>query len=163
MGEAAPQHRDRGKLGGLIKRQVIHDLALSGMTQQEIADKYGVTSGGMTQFKQRNAEEIEAVRRAAEDEFAGILIASKQNRLSVLQEIVAEAMTPTPKIDNKGGYVYDPASGEVVHELDTRAAMQALKQAAEEMGQLPTRLQIQGGMEIKTNYTIEGVDPGDLR
>ena len=38
-----------------------------------------------------------------------------------------------------------------------------MKQAAEEMGQLPTRLQVSGDMQIRTNYTIDGVNVEDLK
>lgn len=153
---------DRMPLGGLIKRKVIRDLALSGLTQAAIAEKYGVTPGAITQFKQRNAQEIQAVAAAADDDYAGILIAEKAARLAAYQDIHERAMEPTPKITNKGTVVVDPVTGEYVYEINAGAAMTALKSAAEEMGQLPTRLQIQGDMQTTTTYRIENVEPGAL-
>lgn len=141
---------------------MIRDIALSGMTQKEIGEKYGVGQSSVSEFATRNREAINAVRADADNEYAGILIAQKRERLALLEEIADEAMKPTPKIDNKGNHVQD-RDGEYVYEIDGRAAMQAVKQAAEEMGQLPTRLQISGGLDVKTNYTIDGVDPNELR
>ena len=118
-------------LGGLNKRRVIRDLALTAMTQQELADKYGVTRAAISAFKMRNAEEIAAVAADADNEYAGIWIADKANRLTAYGEI------------------YE--------------AMQALKSVAEEMGQLPTRLQVSGEMATTTTYRIENVNPEDLK
>lgn len=157
---------DRGKLGGLVHRQVVRDLALSKQSQYALAEKYGVTQQAISHFAKRNAEEIAAVAAAADDEFAGILIAQKQARLAAYQELYGIAVSPTPKISASGKTVsyVDPETGEagVVMEVDVRAAATVLKQAAEEMGQLPTRLQVSGDMQTTTTYKIEGVDPSDL-
>lgn len=156
---------DRSKLGGLVRRQVVRDLALSGKTQDELAEKYGVSQQAVSQFKARNAEEIAAVAAAADDEFAGILIAQKQNRLAAYQELVEKALEPTPKVTPAGKLIKlvdEDGSEKVVMEVDVRAAATVLKQAAEEMGQLPTRLQVSGDMQTTTTYRIEGVDPSDL-
>lgn len=162
----APQHADREserfKLGGLKRRQIVRELALGEMTQQALADKYGVVQSAIAAFKQRHADEIEAVRQNADDEFAGILIAQKAARLASLAEIHEKAMQPTPKITNKGTVAIDPRDGEIIQEFDGRLAAQVLKQAAEEMGQLPTRLEVKGDMQTTTTYRIEGVDPSDL-
>lgn len=156
-----------GKLGGLKRRQIIRELAAQEVNQSALAIKYGVSTSAITQFKQRHAEEIAAVRADMDNEFAGILIANKAARLAALVDLYEAATTPTPKISVKGDVVrrMNPETGEFeeVMEIDARAAMQALKQAAEEMGQLPTRVQVSGGMDIRTNYTIEGVSPDDLR
>jgi transcriptional regulator with XRE-family HTH domain len=158
--------RDRGKLGGLVRRQVIRDLALSGLSQTALAEKYGVSQPSISEFKARNAEEIAAVMADAENEFAGILIAQKAARLAAYQELYGVAVSPTPKISASGKTVtyVDPESGEsgVVMEVDVRAAATVLKQAAEEMGQLPTRLQVSGEMATTTTYRIENVSNDDL-
>lgn len=162
----APQHADREserfKLGGLKRRQIVRELALGEMTQQALADKYGVVQSAIAAFKQRHADEIEAVRQNADDEFAGILIAQKAARLASLAEIHEKAMTPTPKITNKGTLAFDP-EGKLIEEFDGRLAAQVLKQAAEEMGQLPTRLEVKGDMQTTTTYRVESVDVEDLK
>lgn len=159
--------RDRGKLGGLRKREIVRLLAADEITRSEIARRYDVSPAAITQFAQRNEDEIAAVKAEMDNEFAGILIANKANRLSVYQELLEEAVTPTPKISVKGDTVsvLDPETGErvTVMEIDVRAAATVLKQAAEEMGQLPTRLQVAGGIDVATTYRIEGVDPEAMK
>jgi hypothetical protein len=141
----------------------MRDLALSGMTQQAIADKYGVTQGAVSQFKDKHAEAIAEIAAAADDEYAGIWIAQKQNRLEALAEIAEIAMQPTPKITTKGTVVFHPETGDLVSEVDGRLAAQVMKQAAEEMGQLPTRLQVSGDMNTTTTYRVESVNVEDLK
>lgn len=166
----APQHRDRGKLSGRVGRALVRDLALSGMTQTALARKYGVSDPAITYFKERRAEEIAAVKAEADSEYAGMWIAQKQARLAEYERLHEIALTPTPKVAPNGKIIREVVEDEdgipteaAVYEVDGRLAAQVLKQAAEEMGQLPTRLQVQGGLEVTTNYKIEGVDPGDLR
>lgn len=153
---------ERGKLGGLKRRQVIRLLAAAELTQAEIARRYGVTDGAITQFKDRHEQEILAVREKMDEEFAGIAIADKVNRVAMLEEIAEKAMEPTPRVDNKGFFVVDPVTGEHVYEFDGRLAAQVLKQAAEEMGQLVQRSSVTADVGVTTNYKIDGVDPGAL-
>lgn len=153
---------DRGKLGGLKRAQIIRELALGDMSQSQMAEKYEVTQQSISEFKQRNAEAIAAVRANAEDEFAGLLIAKKLNRVAAYEDLLAEALRPVPKLDNKGHQVLDPVSGQPVLEVDTRAAAMMLKSVAEEMGQLASRVQLSGDMTTTTTYKIAGVDPEDL-
>jgi len=162
--------RDRGKLGGLKRNGLIRALALEDVTQASLAVRYGVTEGAITQFKQREAEAINALRADADNEFAGILIAQKAERLRALEELFEVARTPTPKVAPNGRIIRETVeddTGEttevIVHEVDVRAAAQVLKQAAEEMGQLPTRLQVSGDMNTTTTYRIEGFSAEDLQ
>lgn len=167
----AEQHRDRGKLSGRIGRALARDLALGELNQSALAEKYGVVPSSITEFKQRRAEEIAAIAAHADDEYAGMWIAKKVARLAELERIFDTAMTPTPKIAPNGKVVQRVSDTgedgraviETIMEIDGRAAMQALKQAAEELGQLATRVNIAGGLDVRTNYTVEGVDPKDLR
>jgi len=162
MGDGAAQHQDRGKLSGLNKRKVIRELALGELSQSALAEKYDVTPAAITMFKKRNAEAIAAVRADADNEFAGILIAEKVNRVQMYEELLHKALVPMPKVSNKGTLVTDPETGEYVYEVDVRAAMQALKSVAEEMGQLPNRVTIGGELSTTTTYRVEGVTPEDL-
>lgn len=161
----------RGKLGGLKKREIIRLLAAGELSQAEIARRYDVRPQSITDFIERNREEIAALKADMDNEFAGILIANKANRLGAYQELYETATTPAPKLAPNGKVVQDiivdPETGETsvgtVMEVDVRAAAQVLKQAAEEMGQLPTRLQVQGGLDVTTTYRIEGVDPEAMK
>lgn len=160
--------RDDGPLGGLVRRKVIREIALMepGTTLAQLAKKYGVSGAAMTKFKQRHAEEIAAVAADADNEFAGILIAQKAYRLAALQEMHEIAMTPQPKVAANGNVAMriNPDTGELeeVMEVDVRAAALVSKQAAEELGQLPTRVQITGSMDTTTTYKIVNVSDDDL-
>jgi transcriptional regulator with XRE-family HTH domain len=167
---SAETKADRMPLGGLVKRQVIRDIALGTMSQSQLGEKYGVSQPAISQFAKRNAEEIEAVRSKADDEFAGLLIAAKQNRLAAYQDLYDIALKPQPKISPSGKLVKEWITDEdgqqvevIVQEVDVRAAAQMLKQAAEELGQLPNRLTLAGEVGVKTNYVIDGIDPGALK
>lgn len=156
-------------LGGLKRHGLIRQLALTDTTQPELAEQYGVTQQAISHFAKRNAEAIAAVRADADNEFAGILIAQKAARLAAYEELHTIAITPQPKISPSGKIVKEWITDEdgndvevVVNEIDVRAAALVLKQSAEEMGQLPTRLQIQGDMQTTTTYKIEGFSESDL-
>jgi hypothetical protein len=61
-------------------------------------------------------------------------------------------------------YVHDPKNGnELVYEIDANAAIKVLRGVAEELGHLPSRIVLAGGLEVKTNYTLNGVDPDNLK
>lgn len=159
-------YRDDGPLGGLVRRKLIRELALGNQRQSTLAKKYEVSEQAISKFKQRHAEEIAAVAAAADDKFAGILIADKAYRLAALQEMHEIALTPQPKVATNGKIVtrWNPETGEdeEVMEVDVRAAALVSKQAAEELGQLANRVTLSGQLDTTTTYKIVGVDPSDL-
>ncbi len=112
-------------------------LAEGRMPQAEMATRMGVTPGAITQFKQRHAEKIAAIAADVENEFAGIAIAQKQNRLAVYEQELAKAI--------EAG-------------ADKHIVARLLRQIAEEMGHLPSRVQLSGQVGIQTTYTITGED-----
>jgi transposase-like protein len=124
-----------------VRRALIIDLATSGDTQVKLARKYGVANSSLTEFKQRHADEIAAEREAGLEEFAGILIADKANRLAIYEELLEVARA-------KG---------------DERSALRILRNVAEEMGHLPQRIQMGGEVGVRTSYEIVGVDPEALK
>lgn len=155
-------------LGGLNRRKLIRECALKdpSMTWDSIAKRYGVSGAAITQFRKRNAEEIAAVAKAADDEFAGILIAQKEFRLRAYQEIYETAMTPQPKVAANGNVAMriDPETKQVVQVMEVQLgeARQALKQAAEELGQLANRITMTGDLNTTTTYRIVNVTDDDL-
>jgi predicted transcriptional regulator len=161
---------DRGKLGGLRHRQVVRLLAAAEISQTEIARRFNVSQPAVSQFASKHAEEIAAVREKMDDEFAGLAIASKVNRVAAYEELYEVAVKPTPKIAPNGKIVRemikDPDTDELVevtvNEVDVRSAAGILKNVAEEMGQLVQRSQVSGDMTTTTTYKIAGVDPSDL-
>lgn len=155
-----------GKLGGLIRRKLVREIALGELNYAALAEKYEVNPSAISYFAKRHADEIKAVREKADDEFAGLLITQKGFRLGALQDLLERALTEVPKVAPSGRVVYvtDPETGQetMVKEIAGELAAKVLKQAAEEMGQLPTRLQLSGRMEVATTYAVDGVAPDDL-
>lgn len=153
----------RGPLESPLHRREVQVLLAHGeLTQQEIGERYGATQQAVSQFAERHAETIRQIRENTAEEFAGIQLAKKANRLEAYQDLIEQALTPIPKIDNKGNRVTD-VDGSVVYEVNGDLAAKVLKQIAEELGQLPNRLTLAGEVGVKTNYVIDGINPGDLR
>lgn len=157
---------DNGPLGGLRRRKLIREIALGDETQSQLARRYGVTAQSMSDFKKRNADEIAAVADDADNEYAGMLIASKAYRLALLEQIVEQAGIPVPKVTPAGKIVHrwnaETGEDEEVMEIDVRAQMQAVKQAAEELGQLPNRVTLSGQIDTTTVYKIVNVTDSDI-
>jgi hypothetical protein len=119
--------------------EVIRHLAAEDITRAELARQVGITRGGMTSFAKRHQAEIEQVRAQLEDEFAGIWLASKRNRLAALQsdyELAAEHK-------NAAHYQWILARAQLMH------------QASEELGQLPGRGAV---VIIPVVHELVGVD-----
>ena len=120
----------------LTRRKLIRELATTDTLQKEHAAKYGVSRDAIHDFERRHAEEIAAVRADHLDEFAGLLIAEKQNRLSVYEQLLLEAI-------DRG---------------ERQVAVRILRNVAEELGHLPSRMQISGAVDVHTTYTVAGED-----
>lgn len=146
----------------LRRRKLQLAIAHGGHTQGQLAEQYGVTQPAISQFASRHAETIQAIRDDASNEFAGLALAEKHNRIAALVDLYEQSLVSTPKITNKGTVVIDPETGEFVREIDGRLAAQVIKQIAEELGQLPNRLTVAGEIGVRTNYTVAGVDPKGL-
>jgi hypothetical protein len=159
---------DDGPLGGLRRRKLIRELALRepGTKLGDIAKRYDVSASAITHFRNRHADEIAAVAADADNEYAGMLIASKAYRLALLEQIVEQAGIPVPKVTPAGKIVHrlnaETGEEEEVMEIDVRAQMQAVKQAAEELGQLPNRVTLSGQIDTTTVYKIVNVSDDDL-
>lgn len=120
----------------LVRLKLIRDLALSGKTHEVLSGEYGVTREAITRFKARNADQIAACLEQAGSEFAGILISDKATRLSVYEDLLSTAV-------EKG---------------DRQAAVRILRNVAEELGHLPSRMQISGAVDVHTTYSVTGPD-----
>lgn len=149
------------------RRQLIVDLAHSDLSQTVLAEKYDVSQQAISQFAARHRATIEQVRADASNKYAGIAIADKAARLATYADMLEKALSKTPKVNGKGEIVYGlpDENGErhPIMEIDAGVAQKILRNVAEELGDLPNRVTIGGEVGIKTDYTINGVDPGNLK
>lgn len=133
------------KIFGHKKLELIRHLATGDHTQSELAQMYGVSEPRISQFKRENAAAIAACRAQLDDsdEFAGLWIVEKAKR-------VAEYQSDVERLNEAMKDALDPTGLRIKHN--------ALLRVAEEMGQLPTKVQAQVETKI-VRYVIEGVDP----
>lgn len=146
-----------------VRRAIMIQLATGNKIQAAIAREFGCTDAAIIAFKRRHADEIEAIREQSLREYSGIAIAEKAARIATYEEILKRCMTPTPKMAGKE-FIHDPKNGnDIVYEIDAAAAVKVLRQVAEELGHLPSRIVVTNTAEVKTNYTLNGVEPDNLR
>lgn len=127
------------QIRGHRKLDLIRLLAVGEWTQEELAERFGVTQPAISLFKKRYAVEITQVKENLEDQFAGLWIARKEARVAELEDVAESFKADDPKAAN--------------------IRLRALKQAAEELGQLRVQIDI----NPPTDYTVEGVDPKELQ
>lgn len=138
---------------GHIRHRLIRDLA-GGATQPELARRYDVTQQAISQFAQRHATAVAAVVADMANEYADLWITEKRARLAELQE----------QVDSVSATLADPErtarAGVQLAEM-LRVVQTALRQAAEELGQIPGRVSVQhrGSLAV----TLNGVELEALR
>lgn len=123
------------RLKGWQRVALLRDLALAEMTIQEIADKWGRSESTMYAWKTNHAAEIDAIRADAANEFAGLWVAQKVNRVAEYQADIED------------------------EDVDVQVKHRALRAVAEELGQLTSKQEIQASV----TYQVEGVDPDNLK
>jgi hypothetical protein len=109
-----------------------------------LAEKYGMTPQGISEFKRRNALAIDDIREHLDDDFAGLPLAIKKNRIAAYENEV-ERLTDHPAADH--------------HEW-SKARQMAYRSIAEELGQLPPRATI---TVVPVVHMVEGVDLEELK
>lgn len=127
---------------GWVAHRLIRDFALGEKNQKELAEQYGVSQTSISQFKKRHALEIEDVRNNLADQYAGVWVARKIDRIREYQ-VAAEKMAAG----------HSPRNQEVLVSI--------LKAVAEELGDLPARTQVNISNENVT-YEIVGVSVDDI-
>lgn len=135
---ATKNHLERG----WVKHRLIRDFALGEKTGRDLAEQYGTSTTSISAFKKRHMLEIEEVRNNLADEYAGVWVARKLDRIREYQD-AAEKMA-------KGE---SPRNQEVLVSI--------LKAVAEELGQLPARTQVNVSQQSVT-YEIVGINPDDI-
>lgn len=127
---------------GWVKHRLIRDLALGEKNGEQLGQIYGCSRSAISMFRSRYSLEIEEVRNNLADEYAGVWVAQKLERIREYQnaaEKMAEGNTPR----------------------NAEVLVSILKAVAEELGQLPARTQVNVSTEQVT-YQIVGVDPEDI-
>jgi hypothetical protein len=141
---------------GHIRYQVIRILAAGEKTQVEIAAQFGCAQNTVSDFAKKYAERIAVVRDKLDDDFAGLWIADKAQRLAEYEDDVQKIGELIEASEND--------SAIVKAQLGTlfRAKQAAVRAAAEELGSLPSRQELRIQSEPVT-YRIEGVNTEDLK
>jgi hypothetical protein len=139
---------------GHVRWKLIHELARGERTVTELAARYGVTHGAISRFRDRYPAEIAEIKADIENEFAGLWIAQKLARL-------AEYAADVEMINDAIGAALD--AGTEIDAALLAAKHRALRSVAEELGQLPTKIQMQVDTVTRVHYTVEGMNVGDLR
>lgn len=148
MAERAPLERPS------VRLRLIRDLAKGEHRDAELARRYSVSRPAILEFKRRHADAIAHQRAHLDDVFASIEFADKGARVAELSNDAADiaAILGDPETAAKAGVQY----AEMV-----RAKQSALRAIAEELGQLPSRMQVQVGGSLDVN--VNGIDVSDLK
>ena len=125
------------------KLEIKRFLASGEMTRSNIARKYGVTPGYITQFADRYASEILEIKDHLTDEWAGLWAANKRNRISAYQDEIERL--------NESKFAN--------HHEWSKARQSALRSVAEELGDLPPR---QTTFVQTVVHIVEGFSDSDL-
>lgn len=142
---ASPPAKTGPKLTPADRRQLQRDLATAETTRAALARKYGVSRPYITEFAKTFAREIDAIKADLGNEFAGLWIASKEQRLAAYERDYDTS--------EQGEY------GAHYEQVRTRA--QILRNVAEELGQLPSRGNT--AIIVPVVHVVEGIDLDALR
>jgi hypothetical protein len=133
---------------------VIRDLA-DGQSLRVLERKYGIAHTTIVAFKQKHADEIAELQEAVADEMHGLWIADKRHRVAEYQQMYDD-LEATVNTLLMHGTTLGPQDMAILKEKRS-----ALRNVAEELGQLPNRNQVSvGGASVVFNYP--GIDPSDL-
>lgn len=159
-------------LEGRNARQLIRQLAGGRKTQVQLAEQYGVTQSAISHFSKRHADAIEAYKADASAALDELWITDKRERLAVLQQQVEEAQSKKQAVQLVREYMAE-AEGldgavklKLIEDLAraagtgtswASAAQKALRNAAEELGQLPTATKIDVN-DNRVSIEVVGVD-----
>lgn len=159
-----------------------HDLA-AGKSQTQCAAMYGCTQSSISEFAKKYATEIQSIKDSTRTLLDDLWIADKQKRIAGYQEDIEriESMLDAER-EAVDGSVFEGDARAAEREESSgpekkrgrprttggiplaelvRTLQAARRAVAEEMGDLPQRLKVEGGGE-PVKHVIEGVDLGDL-
>lgn len=122
---------------GSTKYRLQRALAEDKYSQRELAKQFGVSQQAISLFKTKWSEVIEEIRQDTENEFAGLYLADKKNR-------IAEYLQSVEDLSDKPQYA--------------RSHHNALRSIAEELGQLRHNVE----SNVNVTYDMPGVSKEDL-
>lgn len=124
-----------------VKQQLIRELAEGKLSQTHLATKYGVGQSGIAEFKRRHTAEVERAHDSLHDEWVGLWVAEKRNRLAGLQA-KAEELEDLPGARNAEVYA------------------KLLRDVAEELGDITNKNKVE--IDV-VRYEITNIDTEDLK
>lgn len=140
-------------LRGYKARLLKIDLAKGEETLERLGQKYGVSGPAVSKFKTANAEEIEDIKRqiaeGVRQEVVGLWVANKANRIAEYEKHLAIL---DEQIESDGLDATDVRGA-------LKVAQQALRNVAEELGDLKVSVDVDGTVK----YTVEGLNEEDLK
>lgn len=129
-----------GKIPRYRVHELCRELAVAEVKRVDLARKYGVSGAAITKFAKAHKGQIAEIKAHLDDEFAGLWITRKENRLAALQAD------------------FELASDEAraSHHEWVKARIQITHAVAEELGQLPNKQNITIGGTVR--HELVGVD-----
>lgn len=141
---------------GHIKTSLIWYLAEGIWPQNKLAEFFRVEPSRISAFARRHKDEIEAVRKQMDEETQTVLqslwVTRKDMRMSEYQQTLE---------DIEEIIFRDLMKGNRIDVSLVKAKFQALRNVAEELGDLPPRIAIQQNT-TQVRYTLEGVNLDEL-
>jgi transcriptional regulator with XRE-family HTH domain len=139
------EHGGQQAIRGYRLHNLLRDLALKELTAAQLADKYGVSTATIDNYRKRFAIEVREIQEHFEDDLAGLWIAKKRNRIAEYQK----------KYEDLDELVGDEGQGAIA--LQSRI----LRWVAEELGQLPQKVHLQASVD-PVRVEVIGVNTEDL-
>lgn len=161
--------KPRQELVGYIRMELLHGL-VRGENTMALSRRLGIDRSAVTKFRKREAAAIEALSSELANEFTGLWIVEKRNRIAEYQrdvEQINDLLADSAAI--RAEYEFDDddeVSAVKITDTGATALMRTkariLRNVSEEMGQLPSRATVQVIQPVQVAYHVSGVDLGRL-
>lgn len=165
MTAPAKQVKPRQNIVGWIRMELLHGL-VRGETRTALAKRLGLNTQTVIKFARREAAVIQALSEELANEFTGLWITEKRNRIAEYQrdvEQINDMLATGAQIRAEYEFGDDDEVTEVkITDTGATALMRTkariLRNVGEEMGQLPARTNIQVLQPVQVQYHVSGVD-----
>lgn len=165
MSAPTRQPKTRTEVVGWLRMELMHGL-VRGETKQSLSDRLNLNLSTINRVAKREAETIQRLAEEVANEFTGLWIAEKRNRIAEYQADVDQInrlLVDAAQI--KAEYEFgddDEVQSVKITDTATTALMRTkariLRNVGEEMGQLPARTNIQVIQPTQVVYHVSGVD-----